>query len=381
MESEEPATDLTTENSTLLDEDGYPSNPCEAYYFALRGVVCAIFCVVGIAGNGLSLAVLKHIGRSSITFFLLKMVAVVDTIYLTTSLISIVTPEIMQYAKIQAFSSGITYIIWYVVPIASMALTCTIWITTLVTYHRYKAISGALRSNPYTTMYWVRIQVTIIVILAILIDIPRYVDLKIIHFEVANKSYVSLMTTQLWSNEVYQILYKNITMVVLRKLLPLIFTAVFTYKLVNALYERNKIRAKLFHRRENEAVGRQAGPNHGESVTTVLIAIAGTFIVCQAPMAIYPIFRVTLESEISTCGFFNYFSTIADALAILNSAVNFFIYYPSIPVFRKTMSDLLSRRIRQENYRPPETIVSRSPSPRHNTLTLNGTTYTQPTEV
>ena len=85
-------------------------------------------------------------------------------------------------------------------------------------------------------------------------------------------------------------------------------------------------------------------------------------------MAINPIFRVTLQGEVAMCDFFFCFSIIADALAILNSAVNFFIYYPSIPVFRKTMSDLVTRRIQQSNYRPPDTIVSRSPSPKRETV-------------
>ena len=153
-------------------------------------------------------------------------------------------------------------------------------------------------------------------------------------------------------------------MVVLRKLVPLVLIVVFTYKLVRALMARTKYRTQTLHRRAN------LHDNHNETVTVVLITIAVVFILCQAPMAVYPILRLAIKPpQDSVCNAYIQYATVADTLAVLNSAVNFLVYYPFIPVFRKTLADICKGRRhkkdieQQEQHSPSEhTFLTKSPN-------------------
>ena len=52
--------------------------------------------------------------------------------------------------------------------------------------------------------------------------------------------------------------------------------------------------------------------------------------------------RILVELPTHLCGhFYLYLYTIADILVLLNSALMFFIFYPAIPQYRKTMKTVI----------------------------------------
>ena len=67
-----------SETTTATDE----FTSCEVFYFVVSGVLGSVTILVGFVGNGLAFLVLHKLDRSSVIFFILKALAVVDTVFL-----------------------------------------------------------------------------------------------------------------------------------------------------------------------------------------------------------------------------------------------------------------------------------------------------------
>ena len=230
----------------------------------------------------------------------------------------------------------------------------------LLFYFRYIKVCRPLNAQRLSTKCGVKIQLIIVVLISLLIELPRYFEYRIQKVTISDATYYFLDSTELWDNFLYQLLYKTIAMVVFRRIVPISVTLLLTILLVRNLYHRRDIRNKMF------ASQRDHGKS-GNTVTTVLIITAICFIICHTPGAIYPIFRITMNIPAYCDHFYTYFSIIADMLSVLNSGLNFFIYYPAIPSFRRRLLALFRSCIESNDVGPLRssemfTIDSTSPA-------------------
>ena len=124
-----------TSNDDMMNSNVPES--CDTFFFTVEGVIGMMICVVGLSGNFLSFLIIHTIGKFSVTFFLLRSLATVDTLYLTTYGLTIVASALMLYfGEVKAYFSVYQYVVFAVFPFASMALTVTSWVTALLTIHR-----------------------------------------------------------------------------------------------------------------------------------------------------------------------------------------------------------------------------------------------------
>ena len=81
-----------------------------------------------------------------------------------------------------------------------------------------------------------------------------------------------------------------------------------------------------------------------DELTRTLAILVSVFIITQLPMVSYRIYDLFLtHEEKGHCRSYHYMAKIADILTVVNSSVNFLIYYPSAATFRKTVSNLFKR--------------------------------------
>ena len=120
-------------NSTSEEE----VHTCELFHFVINGIFGIIICSVALIGNILSFWIIKQMNKKSVTFFLLRCLAISDALYLFFCVVLIVVPEIIFYS--QAFRylySEFQYAYMIMFPFSSMALTVTTCMTCLLTIHR-----------------------------------------------------------------------------------------------------------------------------------------------------------------------------------------------------------------------------------------------------
>ena len=181
----------------------------------------------------------------------------------------------------------------------------------------------------------------VIVVTSFLLEIPRYFEYEIREFSCDGHRYFVSVKTDLWQNDVYFILYRSTFTLIVRRICPLVITSTLTCLMIKHLQKQNHIRRGLLA--DPTLTSRKTlKPLPSELLTKVLALIALTYVLCLFPGAIYPILRHFIE-EVSCTSFFNVFAVSTETLALLNSALNFFIYYPNIPLFRECLKEMFSR--------------------------------------
>jgi len=321
---------------------------CQIVEFFVTGVFAGIICLVGIIVNILTLLVLSRIDKSSTIFFVLQVLAIADGLWMLGYLTSYSIPQIFfgVYSLGEGGYTYMMYFVWFCKPLTSMVLTMSKWIIVLLTVYRYRSICLNKTNMTNLSIRDIQIHMLVIVVVAICVDLPKFAEklpnpVRSEYFETYNETIIELEYTSLWFNKWYQLIYKNILMLFFRNILPMFITAAATYRILRKLYDQQRRRKDSL---EKYNIRLQADATQ-RYVTKVLIMLAATFIVCHTPMAIYPIMRLFIdlnEDDYRTHdnGYFCFVS-VADMMGVLNSTLNFFIYYPFIPVFNTVLRDLL----------------------------------------
>ena len=191
-----------------------------------------------------------------------------------------------------------------------------------------------------------QLQMVAIVIVGLMLEMPRYFEQEIKEFTCDGETRFLAVGTDLLDNDVYWILYRTIISPGLRRYCPLVATSTLIFLMIRHIRRQNRVRVGLLaeptlpnRRSQNNA---KISPN--ELLTRVLAVVAFVYILCIFPSTVYPILRHILQDK-SCLSFFNVFAVSSETLAVLNSALNFFIYYPSIPLFRECLKELFSKCI------------------------------------
>ncbi len=312
---------------------------CALFSFIVCTVVIGIMCILGSVGNVVAFFVLINHKTETATVFLLQCLAVSDTTLLITSIFVYSLSDTYAFTgNLKQFADQLQLIRTYIWPLGTMAHTTTIWLTVLVTLNRFYAICRPVGPFKTYVLQATKIQVVLVVSLAILFNIPRFFEHKVIgQFEVdghGSSNNTTIVDRHLGDDKVYQIIYSNILYWPVMYIVPLISLTYLNYKLIKAL---NRLRI----RKESLTGHRQQRDDH---ITVVIIMIVFVFILCQTPALINQIFWATIDNDDRQCGHFHlYYTQISDALVVLNSSTNFIIYCLFGKTFRRVFIETLCK--------------------------------------
>ena len=188
----------------------------------------------------------------------------------------------------------------------------------------------------------VKIQLAAVVISSVFLEIPRYFESEVVEMTCNNHIFYLRQERHFVDHDLYDILYRNIIYAVFKRYLPLVITAVLTFFLIKFLILRKNTRNGIF------VTGGEHSNVPIDHITKVLAIIALMYILCLAPGAIYPIVRLFMDPG-SCDSVFNHFVIIADLLSMVNSSLNFFVYYLNIPAFRESLRSMLRKCWKRRN--------------------------------
>ena len=321
---------------------GYQSGPnknCLVYDFLIEAMLMGILCLFGFAGNTLSMICLWKDKSKSATPFLLISLEIADTLFLVTVLILRVLTSIHQFTGwFTPLMVVFPYIGSYVFPCALIAMTSTIYLTILVTVNRYIAVCRPYEASNLCSIQQARKQVVLVWILCILYNIPRFFE-----FHVKTKYNAQMNTTitrsfpsDMSKSRIYKIIYNNSLYFIVMFLVPLITLIILNYKLIMALRETQKRRAKLITH----------DPNRSEDdITLTLIIIIFMFCLTQTPALVTQVLLSTLPPPVRICpSHFFYYERVSDLLVVANSASNFIVYCFCSRRFRQILIMLICKK-------------------------------------
>ena len=150
---------------------------------------------------------------------------------------------------------------------------------------------------------------------------------------------------------------------ILKLLIPIVLIMIFVFGLAHAVFKtRQRIAAIAANRISLGGPSKSSKSTNGtyttkrlgmynDGLTISFIVIATCTLICVIPGIAYCIYRLFLTEFMLPCpNAYGILIEVADTLLILNSATNFYIYYPTLETFRRDVRRLL--RIRRRKIKP-----------------------------
>ena len=309
-------------------------------------ILIGVVCILGIAGNMTSFVVLWKHTTETATTFILRCLAISDTVLLAMSILIYSVTAIYPYTqdmRMEGVHKTAMKTREYIWPFAMMAHTCTIWLVVLVTWNRYCATCRPVGQYSTQVSHMVRCQALVVVLFSVLYSTPRFFEHQTVDFKeiagptINNRTNISLTGAgptrtplNLGDNKIYQILYSNILYFPVMYIVPLLSLTYLNYRLIKNI---NAIKMK------HETL---TGHHKEDNITLCIIVIVFVFILSQTPALINQIFWAALSSNDRECGdFHSYYTIISDFLVVTNSSCNFVIYCLFGKSFRRIFLDNL----------------------------------------
>ena len=310
----------STGNMSDDDIDGPLQSGCHFYRFIIYTVIVGALVVVGIIGNSLAFVVFWKDTIKTSTSFLFQALSLIDSVLLVSVFLIYTIDSFVEYTDmLQGLSSTSPYRIRWSFPVAMTAQTASIWVTVLIAVNRCVAVCLPYKASRWCTVYMAKKQLAVVLLIAVLYNAPTFAQFHIVHWTSDNgTTYQAVLDyTKIGSSRLYQTIYENILYSIFILALPVLCLTFLDIRLVKALQALRQRRMEM----------QTLSQKHDNNVTVVLIIVVIVLIICQVPALINRVLWNVLPPEARVCGRFHfYLRYIANALVILNSAVNFIIY-------------------------------------------------------
>ncbi|CAH1791034.1 unnamed protein product, partial [Owenia fusiformis] len=321
---------------------------------AMHVYVLSVIVLFGIVGNVLSLIVMskeKTTGLSgSASTFLLMTLAVADTALLTSATLYFTLFTIARETSwvTVPFFNGVMLASRYLFLVTAIAQVYSNWILVVLTFNRFVAVVLPLKAHLVCTKRRVIIAVIVTFILACALNIVRvweykYVGVPINHPELGNITLID-RRNDLLGTTAYNMGYRSTTNAILRVIAPIVILSILNIMLVLVVRKGQKTRKAMSISMPKD---QSANAPKEDNITLRIVCVVVVFILCQLPSVIFSIVdTIDYNNESISFGTFTiwYFGISTNILAILNSAVNFIIYFVTGRRFRSILVAMLCGR-------------------------------------
>lgn len=211
-------------------------------------------------------------------------------------------------------------------PFHNILLTISIFMTVSISIERYLAVFHPLvyRNRSYTWNLFCHILPVLLV--SCLINIPKFFESQMIWND---DNTTSIEITDMRLNKNYVIIYQNGIRLVLLGLVPMLLLIILNTRVFIAINKKSRKRSS----REN-------------NYSTILLLIVAIFIICHTPRVALNIYEAMEFEKTLICGpplWSMYFHIFSDGLfPILNSTLNFFIYFFAGKQFRNSLCSIFT---------------------------------------
>jgi hypothetical protein len=281
-----------------------------------------VLIILGILANIVSFIVLgrdKSMKKPART--LLRGLAVTDSAFLVVYSIVISSVSFVEitYGRVRTWVRTFISIAYAIgTPVGSTLQTTCLWMVLAVTADRYIAVCWPFHALRYSTTTRARATIVAIWIAAVIFNIPRFFELRLVQKE-ANETFYK-MEFNLYGNDAYWLIYGIILYWCFRFVIPFGALIFFNVRLLQTIIASN--RAHL----DSTNIS-----NDKRNITMIIVMVT-VFLTCNLPVVINRI------CSLSEC---QYNTSYTNFFLLVNSSTNFILYYFLGQRFRHTLWKLV----------------------------------------
>ena len=306
--------------------------------FIIKILILGVIIVVGIIGNCLTFVVFWKGNFKSSTSFLFLSLSLADSAYLMAVLPRGIRPFV-DYTDcwFRGLFTVEAYWTVYGTFLVATTKTATIWVTVLVAFNRYIIVCRPLRASQWCTISKVKIQLAVVLVIAVVCSIPFLFNYRISYYAVNNgTSYIIGVAYRMgYKWRPFYNVYSPVLTMGLWMGVPLCILTLLTIRLIKAMKA---------HRRMQQEMNSQHNQQEN-SMTFALVMVVVVLIVCHVPSFVSWMVWILVSSEVLLVNEVWYIvEEISDVLVIFNSAINFLIYTLANKRFRDVLTKTICRR-------------------------------------
>lgn len=217
------------------------------------GMPIAIF---GIITNIINIVVfLDQEMRCSLVNHFLLVLSISDLLLLLCNFFMLIFPVIASMSNSVALHDSFPLILWYAYPIGLSTQTCGVYLTVLVSVHRYLGVCQPFRAKRWVSGRPVKGAIIGSVVFSILINIHTWLELDI--FECLSTEFGqkvrSITLTALKSDETYNIVTKCILYTLVMFVIPFVTLIIVNCRIIVALKQSTRMRNRLSTVKSNQS--------------------------------------------------------------------------------------------------------------------------------
>ena len=290
-------------NLTDGDVDSSLRHHCRLYSFIVYTLIVGTLVVVGLIGNSLTFVIFWKGNFKSSTTFLFLSLALVDSCLLLGFFPFSTVPAFVKYTGwLQGYASLKPYFIVYLFPTILLTKTAAIWVIVLVAINRYIIVCLPLRAPRWCTLSKVKIQLAVVLIAAVVYNIPKFAEMRIeyvtkhtpnndtLHFTITD-------FTRFGEMRQFFYVYDTICLLIFLLVLPILTLTVITIRLVKAMNAHRRMQLERHSRSQQ----------NDSNVTFSLVIVVIVFIVCQVPTFVFYVLAEVLPYEAYYSGGFLFY--------------------------------------------------------------------------
>ncbi|EYB97029.1 hypothetical protein Y032_0144g2467 [Ancylostoma ceylanicum] len=235
--------------------------PCEPHIFndiqtnarLFGGMPIAIF---GILTNTINIVVfLDQEMRCSLVNHFLLVLSISDLLLLLCNFFMLIFPVIASMSNSVALHDSFPLILWYAYPIGLSTQTCGVYLTVLVSVHRYLGVCQPFRAKRWVSGTPVKCAIIGSIVFSILINIHTWLELSIAECLSAefNISVRSITLTALKSEETYNIITKCILYTLVMFVIPFVTLIIVNWRIIVALKQSTRMRNRLSSQKSTQS--------------------------------------------------------------------------------------------------------------------------------
>ena len=310
--------------------------------FIIHTLIIGVIVVVGIIGNCLTFVVFWKGNFKSSTSFLFLSLSLIDSAFLLTVFPQFCVGEFVEYTGwFKGFSSVKPFLIVYGNFILSSTKSATIWVTVLVAVNRYIIVCRPLRASQWCTISRVKIQLAVVLVLAVVCNISALFNYRI-KYNARNNGTSYAIGVDYGMIVKWQSFHKVYDTVVLYTynttvwtVVPLFILTLLTIRLIKAMKAHRRMQLEM-----NSLQNQQ-----DNNMTFALILVVVVFVICHVPRFLVSMLWIVVPIEVLVVNEVWYvLDHLSVVLVILNSAVNFAIYTLANKRFREVLTKTICRR-------------------------------------
>ena len=228
-------------------------------------------------------------------------------------------------------------------PTILLTKTAAIWVVVLVAMNRYIIVCLPLRAPRWCTLSKVKIQLAVVLIAAVVYNIPKFAENRVAHYTTHTRNNDTLhrpdaTLTKFGEMRQFFNVYDTIFLLIFLLLLPILTLTVITIRLIKAMTAHRNMQLEMQSRSQQ----------NDSNVTFALVIVVIVFVVCQVPTFLWYVLAKVLPREANDCGgFLFYTGYIVDMLVAFNSSINFVIYIIANKAFRDVFLEKVLGRLPQ----------------------------------